>query len=152
MLMILFGLLCTAAAILPLCLKYRVVLSGERCKGRIIGIAEQRGGYSVGGYAVKKCAYLVQIGRKQYLTATAVSLRPWEEKRSGKRSGCSGMKPMGGKYSSAGIFVSSSSPSCSCSPRCFAFCTLEEGRRSCLFLEGVCRCIRNQTSKTCMTD
>ena len=84
MLMILFGLLCTAAAMLPLCLKYRVVLSGERCKGRIIGIAEQRGGYSVGGYAVKKCAYLVQIGRKQYLTAHGCLFASLGRKKIGK--------------------------------------------------------------------
>ena len=64
--MILLGLLCTAAALLPLYLKYRVVLTGERCKGRITGIAEQRGGYAVGGVAVKKRAYLVKISGKQY--------------------------------------------------------------------------------------
>ena len=57
--MILLGLLCTVAALFPLYLKYRVVLTGERCKGKITGIAEQRGGYSVGGYAVEKRAYLV---------------------------------------------------------------------------------------------
>ena len=44
--MILLGLLCTVAALFPLYLKYRVVLTDERCKGKITGIAEQRGGYS----------------------------------------------------------------------------------------------------------
>lgn len=38
-------------------LKYRVVLTGERCKGKIIGIAEQNAGYTVGGAHVKKHAY-----------------------------------------------------------------------------------------------
>ncbi len=67
--MILLGILCTVAALFPLYLKYRVVLTGEKCKGKITGIAEQRGGYSVGGYAVKKHAYLVKISGKQYYTA-----------------------------------------------------------------------------------
>lgn len=65
--MILLGLLCTVAALFPLYLKYRVVLTDERCKGKITGIAEQRGGYSVGGYAVKKRAYLVKISGKTVL-------------------------------------------------------------------------------------
>lgn len=62
--MILLGILCTVAALFPLYLKYRVVLTGEKCKGKITGIAEQRG-----GYAVKKHAYLVKISGKQYYTA-----------------------------------------------------------------------------------
>ncbi len=66
--MILLGIVCTAAALFPLYLKYRVVLTGERCKGKITGIAEQRGGYAVGA-AVKKHAYLVKIRGKQYYTA-----------------------------------------------------------------------------------
>lgn len=67
--MILLGVFSLAAALLPLYLKYRVVLTGERCKGKITGIAEQRGGYAVGGAAVKKHAYLVKIRGKQYYTA-----------------------------------------------------------------------------------
>lgn len=50
-------------------LKYRVVLTGERCKGKIIGIAEQNAGYSVGGAHVKKHAYVVKIKNKKYYTA-----------------------------------------------------------------------------------
>ena len=72
--MILFGLFCMAAALMLLYLKYRVVLTGERCKGKITGIAEQRGGYAVGGYAVKKHAYLVKIGGRQYYTALFMPL------------------------------------------------------------------------------
>lgn len=108
--MILLGLLCTAAALLPLYLKYRVVLTGERCKGRITGIAEQRGGYAVGGYAVRKRAYLVKSEGNSTTPPTAVSLRRWEENRLGKRSGCTGMKRLGGKCSSAGMFASRRSP------------------------------------------
>lgn len=67
--MILLGVFSLAAALFPLYLKYRVVLTGERCKGKITGIAEQRGGYAVGGAAVKKHAYLVKIRGKQYYTA-----------------------------------------------------------------------------------
>ena len=66
--MILLGVFSLAAALMLLYLKYRVVLTGERCKGTITGIAEQRGGYAVGA-AVKKHAYLVKIRGKQYYTA-----------------------------------------------------------------------------------
>ena len=82
--MILLGLFCMAAALLPLYLKYRVVLTGEKCKGKITGIAEQRGGYSVGGYAVKKRAYLVKISGKQYYTAHGCLFAPLGRKQIGK--------------------------------------------------------------------
>ena len=82
--MILLGLLCTVAALFPLYLKYRVVLTDERCKGKITGIAEQRGGYSVGGYAVKKRAYLVKISGKQYYTAHGCLFAPFGRKQIGK--------------------------------------------------------------------
>ena len=67
--MIILGLLCAAASFFPLYLKYRVVLTGERCKGKITGIMEQNCGYAVRGVSVKKHAYLIRIGRKQYHTA-----------------------------------------------------------------------------------
>ncbi len=82
--MILLGLLCMAAALLPLSLKYRVVLTGERCKGKITGIEEQRGGYAVGGYAVKKRAYLVKISGKQYYTAHGCLFASVGRKKVGK--------------------------------------------------------------------
>ena len=82
--MILLGLLCMAAALLPLFLKYRVVLTGERCKGKITGIEEQRGGYAVGGYAVKKRAYLVKISGKQYYTAHGCLFASVGRKKVGK--------------------------------------------------------------------
>ena len=66
--MVLLGVFSLAAALMLLYLKYRVVLTGERCKGNVTGIAEQRGGYAVGA-AVKKHAYLVKIRGKQYYTA-----------------------------------------------------------------------------------
>lgn len=67
--MIWMGLLSLTAALLPLYLKYRVVWTGERCRGKIVGIAKQEAGYAVGGAAVRKNAYLVKIGQKQYYTA-----------------------------------------------------------------------------------
>ena len=82
--MILLGLLCTAAALFPLYLKYRVVLTGEKCKGKIAGISEQRGGYAVGGYAVRKRAYLVKIRGKQYYTAHGCLFAPLGRKQIGK--------------------------------------------------------------------
>ena len=67
--MIWMGLLSLTAALLPLYLKYRVVWTGEQCRGKIVGIAKQEAGYAVGGAAVRKNAYLVKIGQKQYYTA-----------------------------------------------------------------------------------
>ena len=81
--MILLGVFSLAAALFPLYLKYRVVLTGERCKGKITGIAEQRGGYAVGA-AVKKHAYLVKIRGKQYCTAHGCLFLPLGRKKIGK--------------------------------------------------------------------
>ena len=82
--MLLLGLVFMAAALFLLYMKYRVVLTGERCKGKITGIVEQRGGYAVGGYAVKKRAYLVKIGGKQYYTAHGCLFVPLGRKKIGK--------------------------------------------------------------------
>ena len=54
--MIWMGLLSLTAALLPLYLKYEVVWTGERCRGKIVGIAKQEAGYAVGGAAVCKNA------------------------------------------------------------------------------------------------
>lgn len=48
--------------------KYRVVFSGEKCKGEIVGIVDQNAGYVVGGVNVKKHAYIVLIKNKKYYT------------------------------------------------------------------------------------
>ena len=82
--MILLGVFSLAAALMLLYLKYRVVLTGERCKGKITGIAEQRGGYAVGGVAVRKRAYLVKIRGKQYYTAHGCLFLPLGRKKIGK--------------------------------------------------------------------
>lgn len=82
--MIMFGLLCMAASLFPLYLKYRVVLNGERCKGKITGIVEQKCGYTVGGAAVKKHAYRIKIGQKQYYTAHGCLILPLGRKKIGK--------------------------------------------------------------------
>lgn len=82
--MIMFGLLCMAASLFPLCLKYRVVLNGERCKGKITGIVEQKCGYTVGGVAVKKHPYRIKIGQKQYYTAHGCLILPLGRKKIGK--------------------------------------------------------------------
>ena len=56
--MILLGLLCKAAALFPLYLKYRVVLTGERCKGKITGISGKQ------YYTAHGCLF-APFGRKQ---------------------------------------------------------------------------------------
>lgn len=82
--MMMFGLLCMVASLFPLYLKYRVVLTGERCKGKITGIVEQKCGYTVGGVAVKKHAYRIKIGQKQYHTAHGCLFLPLGRKKIGK--------------------------------------------------------------------
>lgn len=82
--MMILGLLCVAASLLPLYLKYRVVLTGERCKGKITGIKEQNSGYEIRGIPVKKHAYLIKIGRKQYYTAHGCLILSLGRKKIGK--------------------------------------------------------------------
>lgn len=82
--MMMFGLLCMVASLFPLYLKYRVVLTGERCKGKITGIVKQKCGYTVGGVAVKKHAYRIKIGQKQYHTAHGCLFLPLGRKKIGK--------------------------------------------------------------------
>lgn len=102
--MIMFGLLCMAASLFPLCLKYRVVLNGERCKGKITGIVEQKCGYTVGGVAVKKHAYRIKIGQKQYYTAHGCLILPLGRKKIGKEIWVFKNEKYGGKCSDAAIF------------------------------------------------
>lgn len=82
--MIILGLLCIAASLFPLYLKYRVVLTGERCKGKITGIMEQDCGYTVRGVSVKKHAYRIKIGQKQYHTAHGCLILSLGRKKIGK--------------------------------------------------------------------
>lgn len=82
--MMMLGLFCMAASFFPLYLKYRVVLTGERCRGKITGIVEQKCGYTVGGVAVKKHAYRIKIGQKQYYTAHGCLILPLGRKKIGK--------------------------------------------------------------------
>ena len=65
----LLGSIFIITSLLVLYLKYRVVFTGEKCKGKIIDIVEQNAGYSVGGVNVKKHAYIVKIKNKKYYTA-----------------------------------------------------------------------------------
>ena len=60
------GSILIVTSLLVLYLKYRVVFTGEKCKGKIIDIVEQNAGYSVGGVNVKKHAYIVKIKNKKY--------------------------------------------------------------------------------------
>ena len=90
--------------ILPLYLKYRVVLTGERCKGKITGIVEQKCGYTVGGVAVKKHAYQIKIGQKQYYTAHGCLILPLGRKKIGKEIWVFKNENMVGKCSNAAIF------------------------------------------------
>lgn len=65
----LLGSIFIFTSLLILYIKYRVVFTGEKCKGKIIDIVEQNAGYVVGGVNVKKHAYIVKIKNKKYYTA-----------------------------------------------------------------------------------
>ena len=65
-------------------LKYRVVFTGEKCKGKIIGIVDQNAGYVVGGISVKKHAYIIKIKNKKYYTAHGCILLSLGKRKIGK--------------------------------------------------------------------
>ena len=47
--MLILGIIIIIVSLYLLYLKYRVVFTGEKCKGKIIGIVDQNAGYTVGG-------------------------------------------------------------------------------------------------------
>ena len=61
---LILGLLCIGTALFMLYMKYRVVLTGEKCTAQIVGIVDLNC-----GARVKKHAYIVKIGNEQYHTA-----------------------------------------------------------------------------------
>lgn len=63
------GLLGMIGSIGMLILKYRVVLTGEKCKAKIIDIENKDCLYTIGGVKVKKHAYIVEINNNKYYTA-----------------------------------------------------------------------------------
>lgn len=63
------GIIFVITGVYILYLKYRIVFTGEKCKGKVAGIADQNAGYAVGGVSVKKHAYIVKIRNKRYYTA-----------------------------------------------------------------------------------
>ena len=65
----LLGSIFIFTSLLILYIKYRVVFTVEKCKGKIIDIVEQNAGYVVGGVNVKNHAYIVKIKNKKYHTA-----------------------------------------------------------------------------------
>ena len=54
--MLILVIILIVTAIYFLYLKYRVVVTGEKCKDKVIGLASQNAGYVIGGVAVKKNA------------------------------------------------------------------------------------------------
>ena len=78
------GSILIVTSLLVLYLKYRVVLAGEKCKGKIVGIVDQYAGYSVGGVNVKKHAYIVKIKNKKYYTAHGCLFLSLGKKKIGK--------------------------------------------------------------------
>lgn len=58
--MLILGIIIIIVSLYLLYLKYRVVFTGEKCKGKIIGIVDQNAGYVVGGISVKKHAYIIE--------------------------------------------------------------------------------------------
>ena len=67
--MLVLGIIIVIVSLFLLYLKYRVVLTGEKCKGKITGIMDQNAGYVISGIPVKKHSYIVKIKNKKYYTA-----------------------------------------------------------------------------------
>lgn len=51
--LIVFGVIVFICALWILYMKYCVVFGGDKCKGTIVGVASQNGGYVVGGVQVR---------------------------------------------------------------------------------------------------
>ena len=82
--MLIFGIIIIIVSLYLLYLKYRVVFTGEKCKGKIIGIVDQNAGYVVGGISVKKHAYIIKIKNKKYYTAHGCILLSLGKRKIGK--------------------------------------------------------------------
>lgn len=78
------GIIFVITGVHILYLKYRVVFTGEKCKGKVVGIADQNAGYAVGGVSVKKHAYIVKIKNKKYYTAHGCLFVPLGKRKIGK--------------------------------------------------------------------
>lgn len=101
----LLGSIFIFTSLLILYIKYRIVFTGEKCKGKIIDIVEQNAGYVVGGVNIKKHAYIVKIKNKKYHTAHVVSFCHWEREILEKKFPYLRMKNMEMRFSNALIFV-----------------------------------------------
>lgn len=82
--MYIISLICMVSSLAILYLKYRVLLTGEKCKAKIIDIADKNCGYSIRGTIVKKHSYIVKINRKKYYTAHGCLFISWGKKKIGK--------------------------------------------------------------------
>lgn len=82
--MLILGIIIVITALYLLYLKYRVVFTGEICKGEIIGIAEKNTGYVVGGFSAKKHANIIKIKNKNYYTAHGCILLSLGKRKIGK--------------------------------------------------------------------
>ena len=82
--MLILGIIIIIVSLYLLYLKYRVVFTGEKCKGKIIGIVDQNAGYVVGGISVKKHAYIIKIKNKKYYTAHGCILLSLGKRKIGK--------------------------------------------------------------------
>ncbi|MCA5963898.1 hypothetical protein LC724_30935 [Blautia sp. RD014234] len=101
----LLGSIFIFTSLLILYIKYRVVFTGEKCKGKIIDIVEQNAGYVVGGVNVKKHAYIVKIKNKNIILHMVVSFCHWEREILEKKFPYLRMKNMEMRFSNALIFV-----------------------------------------------
>lgn len=79
-----FGVTLFISSVLILYLKYRVIFTGERCRARIVGIADKDCGYSLKGVRVRKHAYIVNIDGKLYETAHGCLFTPLGRRKVGK--------------------------------------------------------------------
>ena len=104
--MLILGIIIIIVSLYLLYLKYRVVFTGEKCKGKIIGIVDQNAGYVVGGISVKKARlYYKKLRIKSIIRHTVVSFYHWEKEKLEKKYLYLKMKSMEKKFLSVLIFV-----------------------------------------------
>ena len=78
------GISSIAISLYLLYLKYRVVFTGEKCKGELVNIVDIDGGYTIGGFSVVSHIPRVKIKNRLYNATPGVLFVSLWKKRIGK--------------------------------------------------------------------
>lgn len=84
--LIVFGIVVLASAVLLLYLKYRVVLGGDKCKATIVDVASRNGGYVVGSVQVRKKHLSLKLTIVNIIQHMVVYSKNWANRKLEKKS------------------------------------------------------------------